>query len=361
MYNRNVNNGGIKVNIKADLGGIYVPESCVKEAARSGLCVARENGDRRSLHLRVSPVESFIIEGEKVSGNQDHIIFDKAEYVGPDSLYPTVVKFASFLILTRIREKDMKRVLKEVEERMRNDGADDDNDEHLETTKGIDNLDQGAAGQMRTDGGPKIPHPDSGLPASASKEDPHEGTPEEREAWFKKRTNAHIRRVRKFAKIIEDSDPEKYRGLVEKAKDHDQSKFKEPQRTPYIALTWQHKWDDYKSYKAPGIIPDKAINDATLLHITTEEHHPEYWTNQKDGDLLNSEDRDAAPKEMIDATKMSPLAIAEMVADWAAMSEELGQGSPRRWADKKVNIRWKFTPEQKKQIYDLISLLEKKK
>lgn len=347
------------MGIEADLGGIYVPKVCLREAIKAGFCVVWGERKKRVISLQVSPVESFIIEGEMAPEDPDNIIFRKAKYVGPDSLYPTVVKFASFLILTRIREKDMKKVLKEVEEGMKNYRVDDDNDEHLETTKGIDNFDQGAAGQMRMDGGPKIPHPDSGLPASASKEEPHEGTPEEREAWFEKRTNAHIGRVRKFAKIIEDSDPEKYGGLVKKAKDHDQSKFKEPQRTPYIALTWRHRWDDYKGYKVPGIIPDKVINDATLLHLTTEDHHPEYWTNQKDKDLLNREDRDAVPKKMVDATKMPPLAIAEMVADWAAMSEELGQGSPRVWADKKINIRWKFTPEQKKQIYDLISLLEK--
>lgn len=154
--------------IQADLGGVYVPKTRLREAIKAGFCVAWEKGEKMVICLQVSPVESFVIEGETALGDQDNIIFHKAKYVGPDSLYPTVVKFASFLILTRIREKDLKKVIKKVEEQMKNDGADDDNDEHLETTKGIDNLDQGAAGQMRMDGGPKIPHPDSGLPATAS-------------------------------------------------------------------------------------------------------------------------------------------------------------------------------------------------
>jgi hypothetical protein len=43
-----------------------------------------------------------------------------------------------------------------------------------------------------------------------------------------------------------------------------------------------------------------------------------------------------------------------MCADWCAMSEELGTNSPKNWADKNVNIRWKFSPRQVKLIYDII-------
>jgi hypothetical protein len=42
-----------------------------------------------------------------------------------------------------------------------------------------------------------------------------------------------------------------------------------------------------------------------------------------------------------------------MVADWFAMSEELG-GHPKEWADKNINIRWKFNDNQIRLIYDLI-------
>jgi hypothetical protein len=187
------------------------------------------------------------------------------------------------------------------------------------------------------------------------KEEMPEGTPEEREDWFEKRTKAHIARVQRYAKLLEEAVP----GVVEASKDHDDSKLKEPQRTPYIALTWKHKWDDYKSYKKPGTIDDAAINKATVQHVKGEEHHPEHWTDQKAEDLINKEDRDKSSKEMVDATKMPDIAVAEMVADWAAMSEELKQGSPRGWADKNVNVRWKFTPEQKALIYKLIGVVEK--
>ncbi len=36
-----------------------------------------------------------------------------------------------------------------------------------------------------------------------------------------------------------------------------------------------------------------------------------------------------------------------------AMSEEKG-GTPKNWADKNVNVRWKFTDKQKDLIYELI-------
>ena len=56
---------------------------------------------------------------------------------------------------------------------------------------------------------------------------------------------------------------------------------------------------------------------------------------------------------MVDATKMPDLDLAEMIADWLAVSEERGT-DPKDWADKNVNIRWKFDDEQKDLIYELI-------
>ena len=169
----------------------------------------------------------------------------------------------------------------------------------------------------------------------------------EMEEWFEKRTAKHIALVQKCAKKIDDYGKGRFSGLVGSASVHDDSKYKDPERKPYIRLSWQHKSDNYKSYKTPGHIADKEIDAATLHHIRNNEHHPEYWDKQ-----------DPAPK-VIDATKMPNVYVAEMVADWMAMSEELGS-SIKDWADKKVNVRWKFTKEQKKLIYELIDAIEKK-
>jgi hypothetical protein len=84
-------------------------------------------------------------------------------------------------------------------------------------------------------------------------------------------------------------------------------------------------------------------------------HHPEYYHVGPVVDFINREDRDKPPKTMVNATKMPDLSIAEMVADWLAMSEEK-KTKPKEWADKNVNIRWKFTPEQKEMIYELIGI-----
>jgi hypothetical protein len=52
---------------------------------------------------------------------------------------------------------------------------------------------------------------------------------------------------------------------------------------------------------------------------------------------------------------MPNMDIAEMAADWMAMSEEKGT-EPKDWADKNVNVRWNFTPKQVDLIYELLEL-----
>ena len=56
---------------------------------------------------------------------------------------------------------------------------------------------------------------------------------------------------------------------------------------------------------------------------------------------------------------MTTLDIAEMVADWSAMAEELDQGSARGWADKHVGSKWKWDKPNTDLIYQFIDHLEK--
>jgi hypothetical protein len=170
--------------------------------------------------------------------------------------------------------------------------------------------------------------------------------------WFEKRTNRHIELVRKYCKKIANYDPKRFGELVERAKVHDDSKFIEPEYTPYLFISWQYKCkDEGKEFKPPADLADK-MSQATLHHVTTNSHHPEYHSPKKAG-LINRENRDKPPKEMVDATTMPDLDVAEMVADWMGMSEEKGT-NPKDWADKNVGVRWKFTDAQKKLIYELI-------
>jgi len=74
----------------------------------------------------------------------------------------------------------------------------------------------------------------------------------------------------------------------------------------------------------------------------------------KNNNLINKNDRDEPPAEMVDATKMPDLDLAEMVADFCAMSEEKGN-TPQSWADRNVNKRWKFTDQQSDLIYEIMN------
>ena len=170
--------------------------------------------------------------------------------------------------------------------------------------------------------------------------------------WFDKRTKKHIERVQKFCRKIEEYDKDRFKGLIEQAEDHDASKLKEPELTPYIYVTWSYKCkDDGVDWEPPDDMDDK-MNKATEHHVKSNRHHPEFHCS-KEVELINRKDRDKPPEEMIDATKMPELDIAGMVADWCAMSEEK-DSKPKDWADKNVNVRWKFSDDQKDLIYELI-------
>lgn len=175
---------------------------------------------------------------------------------------------------------------------------------------------------------------------------------QEMKDWFEKRTDKHIKLVQKYCKKMEEYDSEKFKGLVESAKVHDQSKFQDPEVEPYIYTTWKYKCkDDGTKFECPEDIADK-MDEATEYHILNNSHHPEYWCGRKTN-LINKKDRDKPPSEIVDATKMPDLNIAELVCDWCAVSAERGN-TPKAWADKNVNIRWKFTDKQKDLIYELI-------
>jgi len=161
----------------------------------------------------------------------------------------------------------------------------------------------------------------------------------EMQEHFTNRTKRHIELTQKYANKI---------GLD--ASDHDASKLKDPEMTPYIWISWNYKMKrDGIDFEMPADMQEKA-NEATYRHITHNRHHPEYWDNDMFDGKLNSKDRDGIPEVMVDATSMPIDALKEMCCDWSAMGEELGN-SPHDWADKVVNVRYKFTPHQCFIIY----------
>jgi hypothetical protein len=170
--------------------------------------------------------------------------------------------------------------------------------------------------------------------------------------WFMERTNAHMTRVAVYMVKLIAEDPQRFGGLCDRILAHDRSKLTAPEMLPYVYISWDYKCkDDGVPFEMPKEMKD-AMNEATLHHVTTNSHHPEFHQEKETG-LINRDDRDKPPEEMVDATKMPDLDIAEMCADWCAMSAEKG-GTPHDWAKKNVNVRWKFTPEQEKLIYEIL-------
>lgn len=169
--------------------------------------------------------------------------------------------------------------------------------------------------------------------------------------WFEKRTNKHIDMVSKYCNKLAELDP-RFGELVERAKVHDKSKFEDPEVDPYIYTTWKYKCeDDGVDFECPEDM-DEKMKEATEHHIKNNRHHPEFHCDKTEN-LINEDDRNKPPEEMIDATKMEDIDIAEMVCDWCAVSEERGN-TPNGWADKNVNVRWKFDDKQKDLIYELV-------
>jgi len=172
-------------------------------------------------------------------------------------------------------------------------------------------------------------------------------TQKEKKDFFDKRTNKHIERVQNAAKKIVGKHDE-YEELSKQVKDHDASKFKEPEMTPYIELTWAKKNDsDAKS--------TKEMNDATLHHIKNNKHHPEY--HNKDKANIDSTNRDESI-ECIDSKNMDDISIAEMVSDWQAMSEELKTNTSREWYDDVKDVRWSWSKKQENLIDKLLRVFE---
>jgi len=175
----------------------------------------------------------------------------------------------------------------------------------------------------------------------------------EMEDFFKTRTTKHIGLVGKYINKIAVNFP-KFKEIVELAPLHDLSKWEEPEYTPYLHITWKHRCRNFglEEYTPPKEIED-MMHEATQHHVLNNRHHPEYWCEDKES-VINRGDRDKPlTNKIIDGTAMPLLHIAEMVADWCAVSEEV-KTNPKDWADNNVNVRWTFTDEQKDTIYKLI-------
>ena len=170
--------------------------------------------------------------------------------------------------------------------------------------------------------------------------------------FFCKRTRMHIGLVRKYCERVHHLFPDQFEGILQRGELHDQTKWKDPEIVPYIFINAKKllsKKDIQMNW--PEELQD-LLNNATEHHILNNRHHPE-CTCGKTENLINKTDRDDIPEEMINATNMNPLDVAEMICDWCSMAEELGT-DPFDWAKMNVNVRWEFNEFQEKLIYFLL-------
>jgi hypothetical protein len=176
--------------------------------------------------------------------------------------------------------------------------------------------------------------------------------------FFNVRTKRHIFLVRKYIEKIGELNLFNNYRLEDLARNHDLSKFREPEYTPYVFVTWDYKLKDEGKQVILSDEMKKFQNKATNHHIKTNPHHPEYWDKNFDSVPLN--DRDSKTVGYItNAVSMSEIYIAEMIADWCSMSEEKGINTPLDWANKTIGTRWGFSIGQETLIYDLMEKIWK--
>lgn len=170
--------------------------------------------------------------------------------------------------------------------------------------------------------------------------DPTDPTPE-MVTSFERRTREHIDLVRRNLTALA-SLPGYPEAILDRGEIHDRSKFVPPERLPYIWLTEFHRRrrnGETFTYP-PGV--EEQVKAAIHHHVTTNRHHPEFHASPDD---------------------MSDVDLIEMVCDWTAITQELGEngGSARQWADRTIGNREHFNfGEAKKQlIYQVIDDLDR--
>lgn len=170
---------------------------------------------------------------------------------------------------------------------------------------------------------------------------------------YLKRTKAHIERVRLNCKRIADANLPEVKDdcdcglcsfcnglittkdeIIKMGQDHDASKFQEPEFVPYIYMNEFYRCkQNGKDFTYPKGIKDR-VDEAWLHHCKNNRHHVEFHDKLSD---------------------MTPLDLAEMVADWAAMSQELNN-SLIKWKNNFIEKHAGFSEEQLSLIDKLVNL-----
>jgi hypothetical protein len=172
---------------------------------------------------------------------------------------------------------------------------------------------------------------------------------DEKEKVFKDYLEDHIKRVKENVKKLVKVFPQ-YSEALKNVESHDILKWQEPEKTPYVNLTYKK----VQKIKEPLTQDEK---EALFHHIKHSKHHPEYW--DENFEKLNEEVFDSENlTQQIDASNMPDEYLLEMVADWKATADIMGN-TARSWFEKQNGKRWIFTPHQVNLINKFLEVLEK--
>jgi len=162
------------------------------------------------------------------------------------------------------------------------------------------------------------------------------------EKIFVERTRYHQRLIKRNLLLMTRYLNLSKKSLLNIAINHDESKFKEPERIAYIWMNWVFYCKDNNIHFYLSNDIKAIIEQGHLHHITNNLHHPESHQN------INN---------------MSELNIVEMICDWTAINEELSinNGSCLSWATKEIDKKWQFSDEMKIFIFSTIHELDKRK
>lgn len=158
-------------------------------------------------------------------------------------------------------------------------------------------------------------------------------------AFYERRTNEHIERVRNCLAAMAALTPWAQE-LIERSRVHDASKFGPDERIPYIWLTEFHRCRRSGEPFAYPAGMEIQVRRAIDHHTAANRHHPEFHRDPND---------------------MSDVDLIEMVCDWTAMAQEFSEdgASARAWADKTVGKRVHFNEARRRFVYEMIDLLDR--
>lgn len=168
--------------------------------------------------------------------------------------------------------------------------------------------------------------------------EPSAVTPE-MEAFFASRTKKHIDQVVLNLQLMEGFGGFTLEELEKQGKTHDETKYQEPERTGYIWLSWYYRCVGLKiPFEYPPGVEEK-VKQAIDHHLTHNLHHAESHSSPDD---------------------MSDIEIVEMVCDWTAIAQEMGNKSCKGWVDANIDKKWKFSSTRKDFVYRVIDEIDKR-